>query len=103
VWYHVNFNKLKGRKENLNKRLKDFLCCGEDTIEESLYPVLVLSHNKINDKDKLSDGEIFKDIPWRAVFDFNEKDEDNGFQCGLEQRHAKAFNTRTVDDFHPRV
>jgi hypothetical protein len=44
--------KLKGRKENLNKRLKDFLCCGEDTIEESLYPVLVLSHNKINDKDK---------------------------------------------------
>ena len=94
--------KLKGRKENLNKRLKDFLCCGEDTIEESLYPVLVLSHNKINDKDKLSDGEFFKDIPWRAVFDFNEKDEDNGFQCGLEQRHAKAFNTRTVDDFHPR-
>jgi hypothetical protein len=55
-----------------------------------------------NDKDTFSDGEFFKDIPWRAVFDFNEKDEDHGFQCGLEQRHAKAFNTRTVDDFHSR-
>lgn len=91
--------KTRARKENLTKTFKDFFCCGENEFEESLYPVLVLSHMKAIDRPKFASGDLFKSVPWRAVLDFNEKDDENGFQEIIENVHGKVFITHTIEDF----
>lgn len=91
--------QLKHPDVNCFQRLKDFLCCGNEQFEHSIYPLLILNTVYEHENEHF---EFMKHIQWRAVFDFNKHMENGNVREYLEKNHGMVFNVNFIEDFDPK-
>lgn len=92
-------DKIRKSDENRNQVLKNFLCCGNEHFEQSIFPLLVLNEMEVTRNEDIN---FLKYIKWRAIFDFNKNGGSDCAQAYLEEKHDLVFNTNFIEDFDTR-
>jgi hypothetical protein len=92
-------DKFRKIDENRNQVLKNFLCCGNEHFEQSIFPLLILNEMEVTRNEDIN---FLKYIKWRAIFDFNKNGGSDCAQAYLEEKHDLVFNTNFIEDFDPR-
>ncbi len=86
---------------NLRRKVEDLFCRGQSDFSRDLFPILVTSAVPagITSDEVRSQFGFVKDVPWTAVFDFDQGEDDSSMYRFIEETEQQVVKVLRVEDF----